>query len=114
MQLKPSANDIFAAVAQVHKRCIGGYAAVAMITGHGLVAFRDPDGIRPLVYGKRESAEGPEFMVASETVALDSLGFKTIDDVSPGEAADYVFLAMRADDSVAVATSRRSSAARGA
>ncbi len=84
-------EDVFAAVAGVHRRCRGAYAAVAMITGFGIVAFRDPCGVRPLVYGKRESAQGLEYMVASESVALDTLGFELIDDVRPGEA---VFLGM--------------------
>ena len=85
-KLQPTASDIFTAVARVHERCQGAYAVVAMITGHGLVAFRDPHGIRPLVYGKRTSKAGAEYMVASETVALDSLEFELIDDVAPGEA----------------------------
>jgi amidophosphoribosyltransferase len=79
-------NDIFDAVASVHRRCIGGYAVVAMITGHGIVGFRDPHGIRPVVFGKRESATGVEYMIASESVALDTLGFELIRDIEPGEA----------------------------
>ncbi len=79
-------DDVFAAVAGVHRRCSGAYAAVAMITGFGIVAFRDPYGVRPLVYGKRETAQGVEYMIASESVALDTLGFELIDDVRPGEA----------------------------
>jgi len=85
-KLHVDVDDVFAAVAGVHKRCRGAYAAVAMITGYGIVAFRDPHGIRPLVYGRRETATGPEFMAASESVALDSLGFDLVDDVRPGEA----------------------------
>jgi len=79
-------EDVFDAVAAVHQRCRGAYAAVAMITGYGIVAFRDPHGIRPLVYGRRDTENGPEFMVASESVALDPLGFELIGDVQPGEA----------------------------
>jgi amidophosphoribosyltransferase len=85
-KLQIEVGDIFKAVAGVHKRCRGAYAAVAMITGYGIVAFRDPFGIRPLVYGKRETPSGPEYMAASESVALDVLGFELLDDVAPGEA----------------------------
>jgi amidophosphoribosyltransferase len=85
-KLQVEVDDVFAAVAGVHKRCRGAYAAVAMITGYGVVAFRDPHGIRPLVYGRRDTDTGPEFMAASESVALDSLGFELIGDVRPGEA----------------------------
>jgi amidophosphoribosyltransferase len=83
-RLDPDA--IFAAVAGVHRRAKGAYAVVAMIAGYGLLAFRDPFGIRPLVIGKHESANGVEFMVASESVALDTLGFTVMRDVAPGEA----------------------------
>jgi amidophosphoribosyltransferase len=76
---------IFAAVESVHQRCRGAYAAVATINGYGLVAFRDPLGIRPVAFGRKETAEGPEYMVASETVALDALGFEVIRDIAPGE-----------------------------
>ena len=79
-------NDVFRAVAGVHRRCCGGYAAVAMIPGYGVVAFRDPNGIRPLVFGVRDSEDGPEVMVASESVALDTLDFDRVRDVEPGEA----------------------------
>ncbi len=79
-------DDIFHAVSEVHQRCRGAYAVLAMITNQGLVAFRDPLGIRPLVYGKRQTSEGDEYMVASESVALDCLGFELIADVAPGEA----------------------------
>jgi amidophosphoribosyltransferase len=85
-KLTPCAEDIFTAVKQVHTRCRGGYAAVAMITGYGIVAFRDPHGIRPVVYGKRDTPEGAEYMIASESVALDSCGFKLVRDLHPGEA----------------------------
>ncbi|NKN33239.1 amidophosphoribosyltransferase [Marichromatium bheemlicum] len=79
-------EDVFQAVAGVHRRCRGGYAAVAMIPGFGVFGFRDPHGIRPLVYGYRETPEGNEYMIASESVALDTSGFKLIGDVAPGEA----------------------------
>ncbi|HAW91493.1 TPA: amidophosphoribosyltransferase, partial [Candidatus Azambacteria bacterium] len=84
MQLEP--EQIFNAVASAHRKIRGGYAAVALIIGHGLVAFRDPNGIRPLVMGKKETAAGTEYMVASESVALDADGFTVLRDVSPGEA----------------------------
>ncbi len=83
---KVDAEDIFEAVAAVHRRCRGAYAIVAMITGYGIVAFRDPHGIRPVVYGKRETAAGTEYAVASESVALDALDFELIRDIEPGEA----------------------------
>ena len=79
-------DTIFATVANVHRRCVGGYAAVALIFGYGMVAFRDPCAIRPLCFGVRETAEGTEYMVASESVALDALGFKLERDLAPGEA----------------------------
>ena len=85
-KLRPSEEDIFAAVAKVHERCRGGYAVVAMVTGYGLVGFRDPNGIRPIVFGQRHTDEGVEYMIASESVALDVLGFSLIRDLAPGEA----------------------------
>ncbi len=85
-KLKLGKEEIFKAVAAVHRRCRGGYAAVAMIIDHGVVAFRDPMGIRPVVFGKRETPEGAEYMVASESVALQSLGFSVERDLQPGEA----------------------------
>ncbi len=77
---------VFDAVAGVHKRCKGAYGVVAMIANFGLLAFRDPNGIRPLVIGKSETDKGTEYIVASESVALDVLGFKIVRDVEPGEA----------------------------
>ncbi len=85
-KLMPEADDVFAAISTVHRRCEGGYAAVAMIANQGVVAFRDPNGIRPLVIGIREREDQrPEYMVASESVALDVLGFRLLGDVQPGE-----------------------------
>jgi len=79
-------SDIFTAVENLHKRCRGAYAIVAMISGYGLVAFRDPNGIRPLIYGQRKDTNGAmEYMVASESVALDALGFEVVRDLNPGE-----------------------------
>ena len=85
-KLKPQAEDVFNALTGVYHRCEGGYAVVAMINGHGMVGFRDPHGIRPLVYGKRDTGQGAEYMFASESVALDALGFELVRDVAPGEA----------------------------
>ncbi|MEZ5478799.1 MAG: amidophosphoribosyltransferase [Thiolinea sp.] len=84
--LKVTPDDIFAAVEGVHQRCTGAYAVVAMLTRDGLVGFRDPNGIRPLVYGVRETANGKEFMLASESVALDAQGYRLVRDIEPGEA----------------------------
>lgn len=85
-KLQPTPNDIFEAVRRVHERCRGAYAVVGMIANYGLVAFRDPYGIRPLIYGQRETANGMEYMVASESSALDVLGFTVVRDIAPGEA----------------------------
>jgi amidophosphoribosyltransferase len=90
-KLVPTQDDVFAAVEGVHKRVSGGYAVVALIARYGIVAFRDPNGIRPLVYGKRTTEQGDEYMVASESVALDVLGFELIGDVAPGEAIYITF-----------------------
>lgn len=81
-----SPDNIFKAVAGTHARCVGGYAVVSMLLGYGVLAFRDPNGIRPLVLGERDTAAGKEYAVASESVALDILGFKLLRDVAPGEA----------------------------
>ena len=84
--LRLDVPTIFAAVSGVHQRCRGAYAVVAMIAGYGLLAFRDIYGIRPLVVGVHETEHGPEYLVASESVALDTLGFRFLRDVAPGEA----------------------------
>ena len=81
-KLKPDPEDVFGAVAGIHRRCRGGYAAVAMINGLGLLGFRDPHGIRPAVIGRR----GKDTMIASESAALDVLGFTLLRDIAPGEA----------------------------
>ncbi len=85
-KIAPSVDDIFAAVSGVHKRCRGAYAVVAMITGYGIVGFRDPFGIRPIIFGERDTLDGKEYIVASESVAVTSLGFRVVRDLLPGEA----------------------------
>ena len=82
---QPTPENVFDAVEAVHQRCRGGYAVVVMIIGYGIVAFRDPNGIRPLVLGERESGGSKDYMVASESVALDALQFEILRDVKPGE-----------------------------
>lgn len=84
-KLEPEAEDIFNAIKNVHRRVRGGYACVGLIVNYGLFAFRDPHGIRPLVIGKRSTEQGDEYIIASESVAFDVLGFKLIRDVAPGE-----------------------------
>ncbi len=79
-------EEIFTAVSGVHKRCSGAYAVVAMITRDGIVGFRDPNGIRPLVYGKRVTKDGVDHMIASESVALVTQGYEIVRDIEPGEA----------------------------
>jgi amidophosphoribosyltransferase len=82
-------ETIFAAVGGVHARCHGAFAVVALIAGYGMVAFRDSHGIRPLVIGINESGLVPEYIVASESVAIDTLGFRILRDVAPGEAVFF-------------------------
>jgi amidophosphoribosyltransferase len=85
-KLHLSVDDVFEAVSGVHRRCRGAYAVVIMIAGFGILGFRDPNGIRPIVFGSRNTERGPEFMIASESVALDVIGFELIRDIAPGEA----------------------------
>lgn len=81
-----SKNNIFESIERLHERCRGAYAVVACISGHGILGFRDPYGIRPLVYGERKTDKGKtEYMIASESVALDALGFTFVRDLIPGE-----------------------------
>jgi amidophosphoribosyltransferase len=84
LHLEP--QTIFTAVAAVHRRLKGAYAVVSMIAGYGVLAFRDPYGIRPAVIGYNETEAGTEYMVASESVAIDALGFRVLRDIAPGEA----------------------------
>jgi amidophosphoribosyltransferase len=85
-RLKAEKADFFQAVKRVHQRCRGAYAVVMMIVGYGLLAFRDPNGIRPLIFGKKVTSKGTNYMVASESVALLAQGYEIIRDVAPGEA----------------------------
>ena len=85
LQKSLTPEAVFKALEGVNRRAKGGYAVVCAVLGLGLVAFRDPHGIRPLVLGKRTVATGDEFIVASESVALDVLGFERVRDVEPGE-----------------------------
>src|SRR5438132_6473203 len=86
VKLRLEPQTIFTAVANVHRRVKGAYAVVAMIAGYGVLAFRDPFGIRPAVIGYNETEAGTEYMVASESVAVDALGFRLLRDIGPGEA----------------------------
>ena len=85
-EIYPEAKHIFKAVAKTHRRCDGAYAVIALITGFGLLAFRDNNGIRPLVIGIRKGKNRDEYMISSENAAFASLGFETLRDVEPGEA----------------------------
>src|SRR2546423_1838097 len=86
VRLRLDPPTIFRAVANVHRRLKGAYAVVAMIAGYGVLAFRDPYGIRPAIIGYNETLAGTEYMVASESVAIDALGFRLLRDIAPGEA----------------------------
>ncbi|HEX4444956.1 MAG TPA: amidophosphoribosyltransferase [Galbitalea sp.] len=88
-------DQIFDAVARVHERVEGSYAAIALIAGHGLLAFRDPFGIRPLVLGRRSAGfVGDDWVVASESLVLESAGYELVRDLAPGEA---VFIALNGE-----------------
>lgn len=82
----PAQEMIFTAIRALHRRVRGAYAVVAQIAGFGMVAFRDPNGIRPLCLGKQETPDGTEYMVASESVAVEGIGFEFVRDIAPGEA----------------------------
>ncbi|MDY3331691.1 MAG: amidophosphoribosyltransferase [Pelistega sp.] len=77
---------MFTAIRALHRRVKGAYAVVAEIAGFGMVAFRDPNGIRPLCLGKNETADGTEYIIASESVAIEGIGFEPVRDIEPGEA----------------------------
>ncbi len=79
-------EGVFRSVSAVHERCRGGYAIIAMIVGKGVLAFRDPNGIRPVCYGTRQRNGKTEYMIASESVALQAQGFELVRDLAPGEA----------------------------
>ncbi len=100
-----TAADVFAAVSALYRRCRGAYAVVAMVIGHGILGFRDPNGIRPLVLGERDTPKGREYMLASESVALDMLGFTHVRDIAPGEAV-FIDEAGRLNSQQCVSTTR--------
>ncbi|MBV7433750.1 amidophosphoribosyltransferase [Cardiobacteriaceae bacterium TAE3-ERU3] len=84
---RPTPEVVFQAISKTHQRVRGAYAAIALISDYGLIAFRDPNGIRPLVFGERVAENGKkEYMIASESVALHTQGYSLLRDVDPGEA----------------------------
>ena len=85
-EIYPSAEHIFKAVSKTHRRCDGAYAVLALITGHGILAFRDNNAIRPLSIGIRKGETRDEYIIASEDALFESKGFKKLRDVEPGEA----------------------------
>ncbi len=89
-----TADDIFAAISMVHKRCRGGYAAIVMIIGVGIVGFRDPYGIRPIVYGEKMTDKGTEYIISSESVGIEALDYTLLRDIDPGEA---IFISSKGD-----------------
>lgn len=78
-------EDIFTAIKDLYQQCKGAYACVAMIAGFGIIGFRDPHGIRPLIFGRRQTPAGYDYMFASESVVLEALGFTDFEDVKPGK-----------------------------
>lgn len=84
--LRPNPEVLFTAVRQTHQRVKGAYAVVALISDYGLIAFRDTHGIRPVIFGERDTPKGKEYLIASESVALQAQGFRIIRDIAPGEA----------------------------
>ena len=83
---RPTADNVFSAITNVHRRACGAYAVIGLIAGEGVFAFRDPRGIRPVCYGKRETENGTEYMIASESVAIEAGEFELVRDLAPGEA----------------------------
>jgi amidophosphoribosyltransferase len=79
-------DDIFKSVSKLYQQCKGGYACITMIAGYGIIGFRDPNGIRPLILGERKTRDGMDYMMASESVSLEALGFVNFSDCNPGEA----------------------------
>lgn len=84
--LRVNEEDIFTAIKDLYQQCKGAYACVAMIAGFGIIGFRDPHGIRPLIFGRRQTSSGYDYMFASESVVLEALGFTDFEDVKAGEA----------------------------
>ncbi|KAJ3130162.1 amidophosphoribosyltransferase [Nowakowskiella sp. JEL0407] len=85
-KVRVNEEDIYSALQGVYSQCTGGYAVTAMVAGFGIIGFRDPNGIRPLIYGTRKSGNGVDYMISSESVVLDALGYSNFVDINPGEA----------------------------
>lgn len=91
-KVRVNEDDVFRAITDgVYAKCLGGYACVGMIAGFGVLAFRDPNGIRPIVYGHRDSPAGRDYMFASESVVLDVLGYTGVQDVKPGKRLKQLY-----------------------